>query len=128
MSLAAALALATAYGLFGARGSVATAQNAGPLQGLGSITGTVTAPSAFKAARVYLRNTDKNIMYMVYTSAGAFRAVAMLPGNYELTVKGRGLESAAQKLVVKAGVNPAVKVGMQAADNPDKYPTWVDPS
>lgn len=128
MSLAAALALATAYGLFGARGSVATAQNAGPLQGLGSITGTVTAPSAFKAARVYLRNTDKNIMYMVYTSAGAFRAVAMMPGNYELTVKGRGLESAPQKLVVKAGVNPAVKVGMQAADTPDKYPTWVDRS
>ena len=34
---------------------------------------------------------------MVYTSAGAFKAVALFPGNYELTVKARGLESDPQK-------------------------------
>jgi len=126
MSLA--VALATAYGLFGTHDSVATAQKAAPLQGLGTVSGTVTAPSPFKAAHVYLHNLDKHVMYMVYTRAGAFRAVAMMPGNYELTVKGRGLESAPQKLVVKAGDNPAVAVAMKAADSPDKYPTWVDPA
>jgi hypothetical protein len=113
-----------------ALGGTVSAQRADekPLKDLGAVSGTVTAPKAFKAAHVYLRNVDKSITYMVYTSGGVFRAVALFPGNYELVVKGRGLESDPQKLVVKAGDNPAVKVAMHNAADPNQYPTSVEPS
>src|SRR5439155_16319951 len=95
---------------------------------LGTVSGTVTAPKPFKAAQVYLNNVDKHITYMVYTAGGAFRAVAMFPGNYEVIVRGRGFESAPQKLVVKAGQNPAVTVAMHPTADPNQYPTSVPPS
>jgi streptogramin lyase len=120
----AALALTAASGLVG---GVATAQKAAPLQGMATLSGTVTADKPFKAARVYLDNVDKHIMYMVYTSGGAFRAVALFPGTYELVVKGQGLESERQKLVVKAGDNPAVKAAMHGTADPNQYPSSVDP-
>ena len=107
---------------------VVKAQKAAPLQGMGTVTGTVTADRPFKGARVYLNNLDKHIMYMVYTSGGAFRAVALFPGNYELVVRDRGLESAPQKLVIKAGDNPAAKVAMRGTADPTKYPSSVDPA
>ena len=42
----------------------------GMLAGLGSASGTVKAPSEFKAAKVYLKNVDKNVVYMVFTEGG----------------------------------------------------------
>ena len=35
---------------------------ASPLAGLGSISGTVKAPKEFKAAKVYAKNLDKNVV------------------------------------------------------------------
>jgi streptogramin lyase len=124
----AVLGLIAGYELFGSGRGTAVTLRGSELQGLGTVSGTVTASKPFKAAHVYLYNVDKHIMNMVYTNAGAFRAVALFPGNYELTVRGRGLESAGQKLVIKAGDNPAVKVAMQPTKNPNQYPTSVDPS
>lgn len=110
--------------------STVTAQTGSELQGLGIVTGTVTAAKPFKAAQVYLRSQDqrRHMLYMVYTSAGAFKAVAVMPGNYEVVVKARGLESDPQKLFVKAGTNPALNVAMHDAKDPNAYPTSVDPS
>src|SRR5690349_17526737 len=57
------------YGYFASHGSTVAAQTAGPLQGYGIVTGTVTAGKPFKAAHVYLRSLDKprrNMLYMVY--------------------------------------------------------------
>ena len=122
--VAAAVACAVAVGLVGG----VAAQKATSMQGMGTISGSVTADKTFQAARVYLHNVDKQIMYMVYTSGGAFRAVALFPGNYELSVKARGLESQRQKLTIKAGDNAAAKVAMQATADPDKYPSSVDPA
>ena len=119
--------LGLAIGLV-AVGMTGRANQRGPLSDMGTVTGTVMADRPFKAAHAYLYNTDKHIMYMVYTQAGAFRVVAMFPGNYELAVRGRGLESATQKLVIKAGDNPAVKVSMRPTKDPNQYPTSVDPS
>ena len=76
----------------------------------------------FKAAQVYLRNVDKRMLYMVYTNAGKFRAVALLPGNYEISVQARGLESDVQKLVIKAGDRPTVKLSMRDAVEPRPFP------
>ena len=76
----------------------------GPLAGLGSASGTVKAPSEFKAAKVYLKNVDKNVVYMVFTEGGRYQAVDLFPGNYEVTVKKNGFtNSEVQKLTIAAG-------------------------
>ena len=113
--------LIAGHGMFGSRGSTVTAQTGGELQGMGIITGTVTAGKPFKAAQVYLRSRDqrRHMLYMVYTSAGAFKAVAVMPGNYEIVVKARGLESDPQPVVVKAGTNPALTVAMHDGKAPN---------
>jgi len=89
------------------------AVEAAPLPGFGTLTGTVTAAAPFKAARVWLRNTDKRVLYMVYTSAGQFRATALFPGNYEVSSGVDALQSPVQKLVVKAGDNPKVTIALR---------------
>ena len=53
----------------------------GGLTGMATMTGSVTAGKPFKAAPVYIRNTDKRILYMVYTNAGRFRALGLFPGT-----------------------------------------------
>ena len=40
------------------------------LAGLASVSGTVTSPVPFRAARVYFRNAEKRVQYMVYTAGG----------------------------------------------------------
>jgi len=123
-------ALIAFVGSFAWRGAPVAAQSAGELQGLGVVTGTVTAGKPFTAAHVYLRSTDRrrSMLYMVYTQAGGFKTVAVMPGNYELVAKARGLESDPQPIVVRSGTNPAVKVAMRDAKDPNQYPTSVDPS
>ncbi|MCH8017573.1 MAG: carboxypeptidase regulatory-like domain-containing protein [Acidobacteria bacterium] len=71
--------------------------------GTAMLTGTVTAPTAFQAARVYARNTDKNIIYMVYTGEGRYQAVALFPGPYEVWVEKSGFESDRQEIQIEAG-------------------------
>src|SRR6478609_6929761 len=82
------------------------------LTGMATMTGTVTAAKPFKAAQVYIKNTDKRIMYMVYTNAGQFRALGLFPGNYEVSVTAKGLKSDAQKLSIKAGDAPTLKIAL----------------
>jgi len=67
------------------------------------LSGTVKSTTPVKASQVFIRNVEKRILYMVYTSAGQFRAVALFPGNYEVSVSTKGLESDVQKLALKAG-------------------------
>ena len=98
-------------------------ENAASLRGMASLTGTVDATRPFKAAQVFIRNVDKRMLYMVYTNAGKFRAVALLPGNYEINVQARGLESDVQKLVIKAGDRPDVKLSLLDASSPDRFPS-----
>ena len=102
-----------------------TAGNAGALAGMASLSGTVDAGKPFKAAQVYIRNVDKRMLYMVYTNAGRFRAVALFPGNYEVSVQAKGLESDVQKLVLKAGDRPTLKLSMRDASQPSKQPSAV---
>ena len=107
----------------GSAGATAQGRDKAPAAGMAILTGTVDAPRAFKAAQVYLRNVDTRMQYMVYTNAGRFKAVALLPGNYEINVQGRGLESDIQKLALKAGDRPQVKLSMREASSPDRYPS-----
>src|SRR5216117_2372305 len=90
-------------GVGGRTSATLTAAQATSLSAMGNLSGTVTSPRPFKAAQVYIRNVDKRIMYMVYTNRGQFRSVALFPGNYEIRVTAKGLQSDVQKLVVKTG-------------------------
>ena len=119
------IGLVVGYAAFGG-GAPAAAQSrprAESLQGTASLTGTVDAAKPFKAAQVYIRNMDTRMLYMVFTAAGKFRAVALLPGNYEINVQARGLESDVQKLVVKAGDRPDMKLSMHDAANAGRFPS-----
>jgi streptogramin lyase len=72
--------------------------------GLGSISGTVKGPKEFKAAKVYARNTDKNVTYMVFTDGGKYQAADLFPGNYEVHAEKNGFtNSDVQKVTVTAG-------------------------
>jgi virginiamycin B lyase len=86
---------------------------AATLPGLASLSGTVESAKPFKAAQVYIKNVDKRIMYMVYTNAGQFRAVQLFPGNYDISVTLKGFKSDVQKVAVKAGDAPKIKLTLQ---------------
>src|ERR1700686_3122280 len=74
------------------------------LAGLGSISGTVKAPKEFKAAKVYAKNVDKNVVYMVFTEGGRYHAVDLFPGNYEVSVTKNGFSGGdVQKVTITAG-------------------------
>lgn len=83
------------------------------IPGMGALSGTVRAPKPFKAAQVYVRNTDNNIMYSVYTAGGRYRAVALIPGNYEITVKKIGFAVDSHKVVIRAGSNAVANFSMK---------------
>ena len=88
--------------------------------GTGKLSGTVTAPQAFTAAQVYIRNVDLGIVYMVYTNQGRYRAVALFPGNYEVSVSTKHLESDAQAVTIAAGDTAEVNLSMSplSSDTP----------
>src|ERR1700693_3384356 len=74
------------------------------LAGLGSISGTVKAPKEFKAAKVYVKNVDKNVVYMVFTEGGRYQAVDLFPGNYEVSVTKNGFTGGdVQKITIASG-------------------------
>src|SRR5438094_5122092 len=83
------------------------------VRGMASMSGKVTSSKPFKAAQVYIRNSNMRFMYMVFTNAGQFRAVSLFPGNYEVSVTAKGFKSGVQKLAVKAGDNPKINVSLQ---------------
>ena len=80
--------------------------------GTGKLSGTVTASQAFTAAQVYIRNVDLGIVYMVYTNQGRYRAVALFPGNYEVSVSTKHLESDAQTVTITAGETAEVDLSL----------------
>lgn len=111
--------LTVAYVVFGVSGWVPatpTTVEAASIAGTASLSGTVDSSVPFKAAQVFIRNLDKRILYMSYTNAGQFRAVALFPGNYEISATTKGLESDVQKLVLKAGDNPKVKLSLRVVN------------
>src|SRR2546421_12510152 len=83
------------------------------LAGLASVSGTVTSATPFKAAKVYFRNPDRRMQYMVYTAGGKYQAAHLLPGNYEMRVEARGLASSVPTVSLKSGKNPPLDAALQ---------------
>lgn len=86
------------------------------IPGTGTISGEVEAPGPFQAAQVYAMNVDKDILYMVYTAGGHYRAVNLLPGNYEMTARKKGFTADVQRITIEAGQNAIVDLSMREAD------------
>ena len=110
--------LAVLYVALTTAGTAAAQQPAargGALSGMARVSGTVEAGVPFKAAQVYLRNVDTLITYMVFTNAGQFRAVALAPGNYEVSASVKGMGSDVRKVALKAGDNPRLQLSLRAA-------------
>src|SRR5712671_2550968 len=83
------------------------------LAGLASVSGSVTSPAPFKAAKVYFRNTERRMQYMVYTAGGKYQAQNLLPGNYEMRVEAPHQASPAVKVTLKGGANPPVNAALR---------------
>ena len=83
------------------------------LDGTGSLSGSVTASSEFKAAQVFALNTDKQIQHVVYTAGRDYRAINLLPGNYQVRVEKRGFESDVHSVVVNEAQNTAVDFSLR---------------
>src|SRR5579871_5699640 len=77
--------------------------HAGSLPDLGTLSGKVTASKPFQAAQVYIRNVDKHVLYVVYTSAGHYEAVDLLPGKYAISPKKKGFSGDVKNVEVKPG-------------------------
>src|SRR6195256_411154 len=76
----------------------------GAIAGTGTLSGTVRATKEFKSAKVYAKNLDKNVVYMVFTEEGKYHAVDLFPGNYEVSVTKNGFSGGdIQKVTVTAG-------------------------
>ena len=93
---------------------IETTLNAATIAGTGTLSGMVKSPKEFKAAKVYAKNVDKNVTYMVFTQNGKYRAVDLLPGAYEVSVVKNGFAGGdAQKIAIKAGANASADFSLQ---------------
>jgi len=88
------------------------------IPGTGSLTGAVTADTPFQAAKVYARNAERHMAYLVYTTKGRYRAINLMPGTYEVTVEKPGFATEARKIVVKAGATQTVDFTLRTDRSP----------
>ena len=101
----------------GALAVLGSGEAAAQIPDTATLSGTVAADAPFTAARVYIRNVDRRMLYMVYTQAGRYRAVALFPGNYEVSVRTPGRASDVQRLVLNAGDSASLDLSLRAASD-----------
>jgi sugar lactone lactonase YvrE len=87
--------------------------------GTARMAGTVTAENPFIAAKVYARNLDKDMLYMVYTADGHYTTINLMPGGYEVWAEKDGLKSEHTKLRIEAEVD--LRLNFSLKPGPD-YP------
>jgi len=73
--------------LVGTLGLLALTANADQLAGHGQLTGKVTGSEPGVLPVVYAYNTDKDVGYTVYVVNGKYRAVNLIPGPYDVTIR-----------------------------------------
>jgi streptogramin lyase len=60
---------------------------AGQLEGYGQLSGKVSGSEPGVLPVVYAYNTDKDVAYTVYVVDGKYRAVNLIPGPYDVTIR-----------------------------------------
>ncbi len=91
------------------------------LPGMGELSGKVTGPKSVALAKVYAKNTDKNIGYAVFVSGGNFRAVDLFPGHYEVTITKNGFAPQTAQVDVRAGALAKIDFALQDAPLRETY-------
>lgn len=91
------------------------------IPGTGTISGRVTAPQPFVAAKVHLRHTEKNVAYMVFTVKGRYEAVNLFPGRYEVRVETPGLAGAPVNVRVAADGSATADFDLKVVDRVPRY-------
>lgn len=84
---------------------VAGAARADLLPGLAELSGTVAAPKDKPIVRVYAYNAARKMGYAVFAVDGKYRAVNLLPGSYEISLRTDGLQLDPVKVEVAAGAH-----------------------
>jgi streptogramin lyase/mono/diheme cytochrome c family protein len=80
------------------------------LPGYGDLSGKVTGQVPGLLTAVYATHTGKNVTFMVYAVGGEYRAVNLIPGSYQVTLK------PALGQVFRDGFAPETKAVTIAAD------------
>ncbi len=69
----------------------------------GVMSGSVLGPNNFNAAKVYAKNLDKNMLYMVYTYKGQYRMPNLMVGAYEIWSEHKVLSSERSWVRIESG-------------------------
>lgn len=89
------------------------------IEGTLVLSGTVEADAPFTAAKVYAKNLDKNMLYMVFTGDGKFTAPNLMPGGYEIWAEKGDLRSEHQWMRLHGPKNVSVNLTLvPGPDNP----------
>ena len=112
-------ALAIAFYLASSTPRALPTVQAASLQGTATVFGTVDSSRPFKGAKVYFRLPEKRMLYMVYTVAGHYTAMQLFPGNYEVSVQAKGLDSDVTKLTLKAGQHATLNLSLHESTASD---------
>src|SRR5215467_7873983 len=94
------------------------AQDAVQIAGSAAVSGSVEATKPFTAAQVHFMNVDKNVLFMVYTSGGRYRAVNLFPGRYEVTVRKPGFAAEPRTITLAAGATGSLDFTMRVEATP----------
>lgn len=94
--------------------------SAAQITGTGTLNGTVTAPKALSAAKVFARKAGPNITYVVFTEGGKYSAVNVMPGNYEVWAEHQGLTSDRTTVTISADQTTRVSITMTESE-PVRY-------
>ena len=84
------------------------------IAGNGELKGTVTAPKAFTAAKVFAHKAGTNITYMVFTQGGKYDVVNVMPGTYEIWAQTPDLLAQKNTIEVAADKTAAAEIAMSA--------------
>ncbi len=87
------------------------------IAGTGDLQGTVAAPKAFAAAKVFAHKAGSNITYVVFTQGGKYDVVNVMPGAYEVWAENaNGLVSGKSNVTVTAEKTTQAALNMNAVD------------
>ncbi|MBA4353194.1 MAG: hypothetical protein C0409_00740 [Novosphingobium sp.] len=91
------------------------------LAGMGELSGVVSSPKRFVAAKVTAFNAARQIKYVVFTAKGRFRATKMFPGTYEVSIEKPGFRTASQTVEIKSGALSKMNFAFETAPVDETY-------
>lgn len=99
----------------------APASAAALLDGLGALSGKVSATKDPGTAKVYARNEQRQVAFSVWVADGGYRAVNLFPGVYQVTVSKPGLSMETKSVEIKAGLTATADFALKDAPVAPSY-------